>query len=105
MWSAGKETKLPATQNFVDITTGNHVTAPMFEEKSDYGLILNLNPVYYIGDIDHSNTVDIQDAILALKTLAGMQEGNVRSDADVNGDGRIGTEDVIYILQIVTGMK
>jgi len=40
----------------------------------------------------------LKDAILALKISAGMN-GNSFSDADINKDGKIGIEEVIYLLQ------
>ncbi len=58
---------------------------------------------YETGDIDHSKTVDLRDALLALKILAGMHPDDaVHTDTDANGDERTGTEDVVYILQAVS---
>jgi len=42
-----------------------------------------------MGDIDTSKTIDLADAILALRVLAGITDVNVVI-ADVNGDGKIG---------------
>jgi hypothetical protein len=56
------------------------------------------------GDVDHSGNVDLKDAILALKTSAGMDE-KVFSDADVNKNGKIGIAEVIYILQHIAGIR
>ena len=56
------------------------------------------------GDIDHSSTVDLRDAILALKVVAGMQEDGIYSDNEVNEDGKIGLEETIYILRSIAGL-
>jgi len=53
-----------------------------------------------MGDINNNGSVDLEDAILALRLLCGIDIGNqANSEADVNGDGKIGIEEVVYILQ------
>ena len=56
------------------------------------------------GDIDHTSTVDLRDAILALKVVAGMHEDGIYSDNEVNEDGKIGLEETIYILRSIAGL-
>ncbi len=55
------------------------------------------------GDLNGNKAVDLQDAISALKVLAGLGFSGCYSD--VNGDNKIGLEEVIYILQIAAGLK
>ena len=62
------------------------------------------------GDVNGDGAVNLADAILALKVMAGMNPASIRtnypiSDTDVNVDGKIGMEEVIYILQKVAGMR
>ncbi|MFW5639868.1 MAG: dockerin type I domain-containing protein, partial [Thermodesulfobacteriota bacterium] len=57
------------------------------------------------GDVNNNGTVDLTDAILALKVLSGMSPTGVDSRADVNNDDRIGLPEVIYILQYVAEMR
>ncbi len=58
------------------------------------------------GDINDDGSVDLADAILALKIIAGMDaDQTVYELADVNGDGKIGLEEVIYILQKISGLR
>jgi len=57
------------------------------------------------GDTDADGAVDLRDALLTLKFLAGASADAVDSDADVNGDEKIGTEELIYILQVVSGLR
>jgi hypothetical protein len=58
------------------------------------------------GDLNGDNAVTMADGILALKVLNGLDGGSedVKA-ADVNGDGRIGLQEVIYILQKVAGVR
>lgn len=65
-----------------------------------------------VADIDNSGMVDLKDAVLALKVLAGadVAEGMIRTDyiasgADVNGDNRIGLEEVFYALRAISGIS
>ena len=62
------------------------------------------------GDIDGQNGVTIADAILALQSMSRQSPSGIRasyatSGADVNGDGKIGMAEVIYILQKVAGIR
>jgi len=58
------------------------------------------------GDVNGSGgEPDLADAILALQVLAGLNPPNVNTGGDVNGDGRIGLPEVIYILQKVAGLR
>ncbi|MCP4352736.1 MAG: hypothetical protein GY795_45350, partial [Desulfobacterales bacterium] len=53
------------------------------------------------GDVNWDGFVDIRDAVIALKVLAGIETEPVHSSADANGDGKVGIEDVMYILRKV----
>ncbi|MHB8092226.1 MAG: hypothetical protein ACYDH8_11630, partial [Syntrophales bacterium] len=62
------------------------------------------------GDINSDWLVDLQDAIAALQICTRMDSVVLRADfatsgADVNGDGRVGFEEVLYILQKVAEMR
>ena len=58
------------------------------------------------GDIDNSKTIDLRDAILAIKIVSGISPTQIIYDAaDANGDGKIGLEEAIYALQVVAGLK
>lgn len=57
------------------------------------------------GNIDGKDTITLSDAVLSLKMLAGFQPDYVCIDADVNGDRRIGMEELIFILEKLSGLK
>jgi len=89
----------PLTHENVVITTENHTT-------------LNFTiDIVKKGDINGDGSVNLADAIIALKVLAGLDvTGEIRLDyvssgIDVNGDGKIGIAEVIYILQKISGLR
>lgn len=50
--------------------------------------------------------VDLGDAILALKVMAGIESpANIHAEADINSDGKIGLAEVVYILQKTAGLR
>ena len=58
------------------------------------------------GDISGDSSVNLSDAILALQVLVGLVPPlPVNMRADVDGDIRIGLEEVIYIFQKVSGAR
>lgn len=59
------------------------------------------------GDINHDATVDLADAILALRILSGQPPAlpSLPKAADISGDGRIGLPEVLFILQKVAGLR
>jgi hypothetical protein len=62
------------------------------------------------GDLDGNLVVDLSDFILAMQILSrvSLQEGVQIAPvavADVNNDGRIGIEEMVYILQSITGVR
>jgi hypothetical protein len=64
------------------------------------GIPLDIDP----GDVNVDDRVDIADAIRALQTAAGKHPHAIKY-ADADGDGRIGVEDAMFILQKVGGMR
>ncbi|OQX12061.1 MAG: hypothetical protein BWK80_44140, partial [Desulfobacteraceae bacterium IS3] len=59
-----------------------------------------------LGDVNGSGgEPDLADAILALQVVAGLNPQNININADVNGDNRIGLEEVVYILQKAAGLR
>ncbi len=56
------------------------------------------------GSLTVGGDYSLKDVMLILKVLAGMNVGGISTDADVSGDNKLGIEDVIYILQAVSGL-
>ena len=81
------------------------VTATPLALNPSVSLLLT-NGARLLGDIDGNERVDLSDAILALQILSGVSPaGMVYKEADINGDGKIGIEEVIYILQKEAGIR
>ncbi len=57
------------------------------------------------GDIDGNDVLDLTDVIVGLQTTSGIDQTQCTADADVNGDGRVGLEEVIFIMQNVSGLR
>ncbi|GBC59361.1 hypothetical protein DENIS_0300 [Desulfonema ishimotonii] len=55
------------------------------------------------GDVNKDDSADLQDAILILQVLSGTDTSGltISTDGDVDGDGRIGMAEVVYILRKV----
>ena len=70
-------------------------------------LVINIdNDAIIFGDINDSNAIDLSDLILAAQIISGITPlQTINKEADVNGDGKIGMEEVIYILQKVSELR
>ncbi len=63
-------------------------------------------PVQYpAGDVNHDKLVNLADALIALKAVAGLGVPNVFVDGDVNNDGLIGRPEALFIIQILAGLR
>jgi hypothetical protein len=82
---------------FIDRTTGVQQVDDFYDRLRSIGL--------QKGDVNRLEGIDLQDAILALQTVAGISPGDVFADADVNGDTRIGIIDAVYILQKTASLR
>lgn len=62
------------------------------------------------GDLNGDGDLDQEDLAIALQVLIGNDPLNIRpdyitSDADVDGDNKIGIEELIYIQQRILGVR
>lgn len=55
------------------------------------------------GDVDDNQSVDMNDAMLLLRYVAGEQVTINQSNADVNGDGKVDIQDALVMLQQQAG--
>ena len=56
----------------------------------------------WYGDILRDGTVDLADALLGLQVLTRTHGAHSDSIADVDLDGRIGLQEVLYVLQVIS---
>ena len=78
-----------------------------------YTAVLNvpLNGLVILkGDIDGDGFITIQDGIIALQLIVGQSPEGIRNDyvssnTDVDGNSKVGLSEVIYIIQVVAGMR
>ncbi|MCP4352421.1 MAG: hypothetical protein GY795_43735 [Desulfobacterales bacterium] len=69
---------------------------------------ITVTPSDQTGDIDNSGATDLQDCILALKILTGINADDaspVYKEADANNDKKIGMAEAVYILQNISGLR
>ncbi len=59
-----------------------------------------LDPVA-TGDVDGDRDIDLADAIRALQVAAGIDPAGVQRHADVDGDGRIGVAEALFLLRAI----
>lgn len=73
-----------------------------YSETSDSKTLGFVSP----GDLNLDNTVDLTDAILGLQIVVGITPSTqTYVAADVNGDGALGTAELIFILQTIAGLR
>ena len=80
-------------QFFIYPDVGHTITAEMFED------LLRFFQRYHPGRFELSHTIQ------ALQIVGGMDLQGAQSVLDINGDGKIGLKEVIYILQEVSGLR
>lgn len=65
--------------------------------------MIPFNP--FRGDVDGNGEIEMRDAILAFQVVCNFPNLNIEKKSDVNEDRKIGLEEVIYILQEVSGLR
>lgn len=86
-------------------------TADDYQQYEKYGITLSQTKTIKIdipmiadeieiieGDLNHDGKIDMEDLILCLQTVAGM-DVSASFYADANADGRIGLEEAIFIIR------
>ena len=98
------------------------VTAPDFHTRSlsdvvvqaevDTNLEIKLFSLLALkGDINGDNHIDLADAIVALRVLIGFDISDkirpdyATSDSDINGNYKLEMEELLFILQEVSGLR
>jgi len=57
------------------------------------------------GVLNCGSGADLADAIVAMQIVSGIEQTEVCFSADVDGDGKIGIKEVVYILQGLASLK
>ncbi len=62
---------------------------------------------YMRGDVDGSRTMGMNDAILIMRYLVGLEEFNAtqKAAADVDGSGTVGMNDAVMIMRYLVGLE
>jgi len=102
-WESGEYTSIltnlvPQTKYYIRAYVQYKLHNVLYTRYSEY--IYNFTTPAIPGDVNGDKVLDLKDAILALKIVAGAA-GNVAINlpADVNEDGKIGIEEAVYVLQ------
>ncbi len=82
---------------YLDRSTGIQDTGAFYERL--------LSDIVAKGDVNHLNGVTLEDAILSLQVVAGIQTATVYTDADVDGDEYISIIEAIYVLQKISNLR
>ncbi len=92
--AAGKDDDITNGDAIIQLSSDGLASVDVTATEQDDGIIK--------GNIDCNGDVDLADLILALKISAGIATTDETvCNADVNNDGKIGVEELIYILQEV----
>ncbi|MCP4108558.1 MAG: hypothetical protein GY749_23925 [Desulfobacteraceae bacterium] len=90
-----------------------HIQQRLKSEKQEPDINISMKPITVTpsnktGDIDNSGVADLQDCILALKILTGINADDtspVCQEADANNDKKIGMAEAVYILQNISELR
>ena len=70
------------------------------------GVNFEMVPGMEKGDVNNDGTIDLADAVSALQLFAGIEPiSTIYRQADVNEDGKIGFQEVVYVLHNVCGLR
>jgi len=70
------------------------------------GVLLTTIRPPILGDVNGDGLVDLADAIVVLKVMAQIEQGDaVHVTGDVNGDGKIGLAEASYAFQKAAGLR
>jgi len=79
---------------------------PVWQSNGLYVLDIQTESQHLAADINRDCSVDLMDALLALRIAGGTGLArDIPGAGDVNTDQRLGLEEVVYILQRVAGIR
>ncbi len=98
------QTLTEETTGTITIRSNDHAT-PLV--SVDVHAVLTPPGKPLLGNINGDRLVDLEDALIALRIISGIEDDRVQenyadSGADVNGDGRVGPEEILFILRQIS---
>jgi len=109
----GNDQQIPDSSTYIDMASITY-TSTSGEGYSDKLTIplhrlstykIRISMIFPKGDVNHSGSVDLDDAITALQAVSGQNISTIYPDADVDGDGRIGLAEAIHGLQAAAALR
>lgn len=67
--------------------------------------LLSFFNAHRLGDINHDSFLNLIDCIIVLQIMNGTQPNNFILSADIDSNGKIGMEEVIHIMQKISGLR
>jgi hypothetical protein len=97
---------IPVTTGTYEILFSGNDLADMsfFVTVQDKSILLDykVDNIGVIGDINNNSKIELADLIIGLRIISGNTPvSGVNLDADVDGDSRIGMEEILYLLKII----
>jgi hypothetical protein len=94
------------------LSTDFEGTARVLDGDGDGTATVDIGAIEYepgtyctLGDINCNGVVELTDAILTLQVLSGLSPDPVYSGGEVDGDGKIGCGEAVYILQHLAELR
>jgi hypothetical protein len=101
-WFAGEQNH---TYTFYCTSQDNAGNVEPFPSAPDAAVVIPIYE-YETGDLNHDGYVDLADALIALKVVSDVAFTDVYYlDKEVNADGKIGSEELIYIFQKIANQR
>jgi hypothetical protein len=101
-WYVGQQNH---TYTFYCTSQDNAGNVESFPSAPDAAVVIPIYE-YETGDLNHDGYVDLADALIALKVVSGVALTDIYYlDKEVNADGKIGSEELIYILQRIALLR
>lgn len=103
----GSYTTVPGTISNGQTVTVRQISSNAFSTKTSATLTIGgVSAKFSVTTRPDPAAEDLAQAIMVLKILCGMQvDAAMPENADINGDGKIGAEEVIYLLQKAAGIR
>ena len=79
----------------------------VWASSSNWDSLIWDQDVWYAGkgDVNGDDLVDLKDAIIAMQVLSGISpQSTILPAADVDGNGKIGMAEAIYVMQQAAGL-